>query len=280
MEALQLLLRRFVEFVPNLLGALVILLVGYIVSRIITTVLKRLLVVAGVDRLGAKLAEIDVVARSGAELSFSTILSRVLYYFLMLVVAVAATDVLGMEIVSALVASAIAYVPDLIAAMALLVFGAILADALRGIATATCRGLGIPAAGMIGSLVFWFVFVAIGITALTQARLETDFIVANLSIVLAGLALAFALAYGLAARPLMSGFLAQFYNRGKVNVGDRIDVDGHEGLVRVIDRTSLVLEGADGRLVIVPLSRLQTETVVVLERVVGSDTYIPEEAGP
>ena len=245
-------------------------------SRIVTTILKRLLVAVGVDRLGAKLSEIDVVARAGAEVSLSTVLSRVLYYFLMLVVAVAATDVLGMEVVSGLVASAIEYVPDLVVGLVLLVVGAILADALREVATVTCRGLGVPAAGMIGSLVFWFVFVAIAITALTQARLETDFIIANLSIVLAGLALAFALAYGLAARPLMGGFLAQFYNRGKVNPGDRVALDGHEGVVRVIDRTSLTLEGDDGRLVIVPLSRLQTETIVVLERALGSDTLLAE----
>lgn len=279
MEALELLLRRFIAFVPNIMGALLILVVGYILSRLITTVLKRLLVAVGIDKLGEKLAEIDVIARSGAEVSLSTVLSRVLYYLLMLIVAVAATDVLGMEIVSALVASAIAYVPDLIAAMVLLVVGAILADALREIATATCRGVGIPAARMIGSLVFWFVFVAIAVTALTQARLETDFIVANLSIVLGGFALAFALAYGLAARPLMGGFLAQFYNRGKVNPGDRIAIDGHEGVVGVIDRASLTLEADDGRIVIVPLSRLQSETVVVIERALGSRTFIAEGDG-
>ena len=265
MEAITQLLYRFLDFVPNLLGAIVVLVVGYIAARLITTVLKRLLVLIGVDKLTERLKAVDVVAQSDLQLSLSTVLSRILFYFIMLVVLVAATDVLGLEVVSNLVASAIAYVPNLLAALVILVIGAILADVLKEIATVACRSLAIPAAGMIGSIVFWFVFVAILISALSQAQLDTEFIVANLSILLAGLSLAFALAYGLAAKPLMGGFLAQFYNRGKFNIGDRVRVAGEEGLIIAIDRASLTLSD-QGQLAIVPLARLQTETVVVLER--------------
>ena len=265
MEAITQLLYRFLDFVPNLLGAIVVLVVGYIAARLITTVLKRLLVLIGVDKLTERLKAVDVVAQSDLQLSLSTVLSRILFYFIMLVVLVAATDVLGLEVVSNLVASAIAYVPNLLAALVILVIGAILADVLKEVATVACRSLAIPAAGMIGSIVFWFVFVAILISALSQAQLDTEFIVANLSILLAGLSLAFALAYGLAAKPLMGGFLAQFYNRGKFNIGDRVRVAGEEGLIIAIDRASLTLSD-QGQLAIVPLARLQTETVVVLER--------------
>ncbi len=275
MEALTKLLDQFIRFVPNILGAILIVVVGYIVSRIITTILKRLLAAVGLDRLGARLQRIDVVQRSEIEISLSTILAQLIYYFLMLVILVAATDVLGMEEVSSLVGSAIEYVPNLLAAIVILVIGAILADALRNITAVTCRSLAIPAAGMIGSIVFWFVFIAIAITALAQAQLETEFIVANLSILVAGLALAFALAYGLAARPLMGGFLAQFYNRGKVNVGDRIRIGEDEGLIRSIDRASFTLE-RDDQLVIVPLSKLQTETVTVTKRGAYADPLLSD----
>ena len=265
MTALTQLLTQLVAFVPNLLAALLIIAVGYVATRVITTALKRLLKLVGVDKLGARLQRVDVIAQSDIEISLSTIVAQVIYYFLMLIILVAATDVLGLPVVSALVATAIAYVPNLVAAIVILVIGAIVADILRELTTVTCRSVGIPSAGMVGSIVFWFVFIAILLTALSQAQLETDFVIINLSIVLAGLALAFALAYGLAARPLMSGFLAQFYNRGKVLVGDRIRIAGDEGLIVSIDRASFTLEAA-GTTVIVPLSKLQTETVHVLER--------------
>lgn len=273
MEAITQLLYKFLSFVPNLLGALVVLGVGYIGARLLTTLLKRLLMLVGIDKLTARLQKVDVVAKSDLQLSLSTALARILFYFIMLIVLVAATDVLGLEIVSNLVASGIAYIPNLLAALIILVIGAILADVLKEIATVTCRSLAIPAANMIGSIVFWFVFVAILISAMSQAQLETDFIVANLSILLAGLALAFALAYGLAARPLMGGFLAQFYNRGKFNVGDRIRIADHEGLILSIDRASLTLT-RDDKIIIVPLSKLQTETVQVLERGSNSEPLL------
>ena len=280
MQALRQLLAQFVAFVPNLLGALVILAVGYLVTRIITTILRRLLALIGVDRLGERLMSVDVVARSGVEVSLSAILAQVIYYFLMLVVLVAATDVLGMEVVSNLVSSAIEYIPNLVAALVILVLGAIFADVMRGMARVAFRSLGLSGADLLASVVFWFVFVAIGVTALSQAQLETDFIVTNLSVVVGGVALAFALAYGLAARPLMGGFLAQFYNRGKINVGDRIRIGGEEGRVLGIDRASFTLAGEGDRLAIVPLSRLQTDTVVVLERAATGDPLLDQHARP
>ena len=265
MTALTQLLNQVIAFVPNLFGALLILGIGYVVTRVVTTALKRLLKLVGLDRLGARLQRIDVIESSGVEISLSTVVAQLIYYFLMLVILVAATDVLGLEVVSDLVSQAIAYVPNLVAAIVILVIGAIVADVLRGVTVVTCRSVGIPSAGLIGSIVFWFVFVAILVTALSQAQLETEFVVINLSILLAGLALAFALAYGLAARPLMAGFLAQFYNRGKVLVGDRVRIGETEGRIVSIDRASLTLEGG-GQTAIVPLSKLQTETVLLLER--------------
>lgn len=275
MDALQQLLNKLIEFVPNLMGAIMILLVGYIVSKLLTTLLKKLLKVIGIDKLGDRLQAIDVVANADMEISLSTLVAQVLYYFLMLVVLVAATDVLGMEVVSNLVAKAIAYIPNLLAAIIIVIVGAILADVLKGFVVVACRSFAIPAAGMIGSIVFWFVFISILISALSQAQIETEFIIANLSILLAGLAFAFALAYGLAARPLLGGFLAQFYNRGKINPGDRIKIEENEGVVLSIDRASLTLN-VDDRIVIVPLSKLQTETVLVISRAAGSETYLDQ----
>lgn len=273
MEALQQLLIQFISFVPNLLGASLIVIVGYIVSRLVITVLKRLLKLIGIDKLGERLSRVDVISRADVEINLSTILGQVIFYFMMLVILVAATDVLGLEVVSNLVSSAIEYIPNLVAAMVILVLGSILADILREIATVTCRSFAIPASGMIGSIVFWFVFVAIMLSALAQAKLETDFIVANLSILIAGLALAFALAYGLAARPLMGGFLAHFYNRGKINVGDKIRIEEYEGVILAIDRASFTLN-ADGKLLIIPLSKMQTESILVLERGNYSDPLL------
>jgi small-conductance mechanosensitive channel len=115
------------------------------------------------------------------------------------------------------------------------------------------------------------------ISALSQAQIETSFIIANLSILLGGLAFAFALAYGLAARPLLGGFLAQFYNRGKINPGDTIRIEDYEGVVLSIDRASFTLKVED-QLLIIPLSKLQSETVLVIARAPGSDIFLEQRS--
>ena len=275
MEAVQQLINQFIIFVPNVLSAILILIGGYFVTRLVTGIFKRMLILVGLDKLGARLQQIDVIRRSDIQISLSTIVAQVLYYFMMLIILVAATDVLGMEAVSNLVASAIAYVPNLLAALIILVLGAIVADTLREVTTVACRSIGIPSASLIGSVMFWFVLISILITALSQAQLETNFIVANLSIFFGGLCLAFALAYGLAARPLMGGFLAQFYNRGKINVGDRIRIEGHSGRVVAMDRASLVLD-VEGKILLLPLSKLQTESILIEERSPDADPLLTE----
>lgn len=273
METLQVLLNQVLTFIPNLCGALFILICGYMIVRLVRNIVARLLGSIGIDQLSEKLQKIDLVSKSEVEIKISKIISQVLYYFLMLVVLVASTDVLGLEVVSNLVSGAIEYIPNLLAAIIILILGALLAEMLREITIVACRSFGVPASKMIGSIIFWFVFLSIMITALSQAKLETSFITANLSIILAGLVFAFAIAYGLAARPLMGGFLASFYNRGKFNVGDKIEIEGKTGVILAIDRASITLD-SNGEYLIIPLSKMQTETIRIIDRVAGSDIYI------
>ena len=88
-----------------------------------------------------------------------------------------------------------------------------------------------------------------------QAELQTSFMENNISIVLAGVILAFSIGYGLASKSLMSNMLAAYYNKDRFEIGDELTVDGQRGTVIGIDNTTLSLRVAEGE-VIVPLSKL------------------------
>ena len=128
-----------------------------------------------------------------------------------------------------------------------------------------CESLGIPAAGLISSVVFYFLFLNIAMIALSQARIDTEFIQDNLSIILAGVVLAFAIGYGFASRNIVANFLASFYNKGKINVGDTIGIEGVKGKVIRMDNSSIVLE-VESREVLIPLSKIASEKIDVFER--------------
>lgn len=251
--------------IPNLLGALAIFIIGVIVAKMVAKVTRRLLVAIGADKLAERLNEIEIVYKSNIRVIPSTLLSKVAYYFLLFIFVVAATDVLNMPAISSLMGDILNYVPILLSAMAVFVIGLLLSDFLKNVVKTTCESLGIPAANMIANVVFYFLFLNVAMIALSQARIDTNFIQDNLSILFAGVVLAFAIGYGFASRNIVSNFLASFYNKGKVKTGDIVAIGGVKGKVIDIDSATLTLD-VDGHEVMIPLNKLATENVEVFER--------------
>ena len=86
---------------PNIIAALFIVIVGIIISKLVTTGIRKILEKLQIDKLGNKLNEIDMVSKANTEIKLSKIFSKALYYFLVLFFMVAAADTLQMPAVSA-----------------------------------------------------------------------------------------------------------------------------------------------------------------------------------
>ena len=137
---------------------------------------KRLFKSLNIDKLGEKLNDVDLLKKTNFNIEISSVFSKIVYYIMMLFFLVASVDVLGMESLSNLVKDLINYIPQLITAMVLLAVGLVIADTLSGIIRSTCKSLGIPSAGIIGSMAFWLIFLTIGVSALSQAGIDLSLI--------------------------------------------------------------------------------------------------------
>ncbi len=251
--ALADLIKGFIAFVPNLLGAIIVIFVGYVIARIIRKILNKLLKKAKIDVLGEKLNSIEIVDKANIKLVLSDIFSRLSYYILMLFVWVAATDVLGLEAISKLVTDIFNFIPNLLVAFTILIFGLLLADMIRKAVETACDSLGIPSAKLIATLVFYFIFINILISALSQAKINVQFLSQNISVIIGGAVLAFAIGYGLASKDIFSNILASFYNKNIFEIGDLVKIDGVEGEVVEISRTTITLL-SDNKKIIIPFS--------------------------
>lgn len=262
-KALQELVSKFVSGVPNFLMALVLAIVGIIVSKIVSKVVKKFLEKVGIDKLGEKLNEIELVEKSNLNIKISAILSKVIYYFLVLFFLVAASDVLNMPAVSELVLGIFNLIPSLIVAGIILILGTLLSDVIRGICQTGLQSLGIPSARLIASFVFYFLFINIVISALTQAKINTEFLAQNISLIIGGIVLAFAIGYGLASKTSMANFLASYYSKGKFEVGDTITMDGITGKIVEIGKSSLIMIAENGNKVIFPLNHISNSKIEI-----------------
>ena len=256
---------NMIDFLPNLIGFLALLIVGWIIARVVARIVKRVLKSIGIDKVAERLNDIDLIRRTKFEIVPSILLSKLLYYLILFVFIIAATEILKMEAVSNLMAGIMTYIPKLLSAIMVFLIGIFIADALKNIVLTACKSLAIPAAGVIANVVFYFIFLNVIMITLKQADLQTDFMENNISIILGGVILAFAIGYGFASQSLMSNFIASFYNKQKINVGDQIAIDNVKGEVISIDNNSIILQ-AEGKRVIIPLSKLNTETLEIYEK--------------
>jgi hypothetical protein len=265
LETLKKQLITLAEVLPNLVKAIVVFLIGWILAKIISKLIKKILKTIGIDKLAEKLNEIEIVHKSNIKLVPSILLSKLAYYLILFIFAMAATDVLGMESISNLMTGIMNYIPKVMSALIVLIFGLVLAEALKKAVLTACESLAIPAAKLISNVVFYFLFLNIIMISLKQADLQTDFIENNISIVLSGIVLAFALGYGIASKGLMASMLSSFYNKDRVEIGQIIGIDGTKGKIIAMDNTTLTLETENSK-VIIPLSRLMSEKVEIFEK--------------
>lgn len=261
---LQELSEKFIGVIPNVLGAIIVFLIGWMLAKIIASVIKRILSRIGVDKLAAQLNEIDLVQENNIRIVPSTLVSKVIYYILLLIFSIVAAEILQVEPVSQLVLDILNYIPLMISAALVLFIGIMVAESLKSIVLTTTQSLGIPSAKMIGSFVFYFVLLMSLMTALAQLGIDTDFIATNLSMIIAGAVGAFALGYGLASKDTMSNYLASFYSKDRFLVGDVISVNGTKGEIIFIDNNALTLQTENSQ-VIIPLSMLTKGEVAIFK---------------
>ena len=263
-ESVQNLLNQLLSAVPFVLKALVLLLAGWLIAKFVSTLVKKILVGLKVDKLAEKLNEIDLIGNSNIKVVPSIILSKIVYYFFLFVFLVAATEALQIKAASDMMINILNYIPILLSAMVVFVIGLFVADAIKKMVFTTASSLAIPAAGLISNLIFYFIFINVLMVTLTQARINTEFIQDNISILLAGIVLAFAIGYGLASRELAANFISSFYNKEKISIGSKISIDGNEGQVSEIGATTFTLDTGKSK-IIIPLSKLSSETIEVFD---------------
>src|SRR5918997_910548 len=132
-EPLQNALSTFLEFIPQLIGAIVILIVGYIVARILKAVVARLLQAVGFDGWMEKGGIKQFFDRAQTNQTPATIIGTLVFWFVFIIAITMAADALGIQQVSAVLSQLIAYIPSIIAAILILILAALLANFLAGI---------------------------------------------------------------------------------------------------------------------------------------------------
>ena len=204
---------RFFGFLPNLLGFLVILLVGYIIARVVEGVVKKLLEKVGVD---AKLKESDAgnyVDRVMPGASASNGLAQVIFWFIFVFFLFTAIGVLGIPALTGFMNQVLAYLPNVIVAILIFVVAALIAGSVAAGVGKLMRDT--PTGKIVATVVPAIVMVIAMFMILEQLKIAEEIVRIAFAATMGALALGLALAFGLGGRKVAERMLEDAYRKGQ-----------------------------------------------------------------
>jgi hypothetical protein len=251
-------------FIPRLGGTLFLLVVGIVLARVFARLLRRGLRMAGLDSASERWGVADVLERAGLGRSLAHVIAVAVRISLTVVVVFAALSLLGLQFLSESLNQGVLFLPKVLAALALVLIGVVLAAFVRDRVdrTATQWDLPVP----IGPVAQGVVLAIFLITAATQLTISTALLMVLVAILLAAVALPFALAFGLGGREVARSLSAGRYVRAAFSEGQLIRVDDVRGRVERIEPSATVL-------------RTETETIRVPNHVLIDRTVVIEDDG-
>lgn len=274
MNALELIVQRvehafsatlaaLIDRSPSLLLAAVVLLVGWLLARLVRWIITRMSAVGRLEAL-AERTGVGKVLRRGGMNGLGMLFGAIAFWGVILLTVMLAAEVLGMTPVIEGIERVFAYLPTLLAALSVFVFGYWLADKARFVMGAMGEAMGIGGGRVIGRVLFVVILLFLSITALNVAGVDTTLITSNILIVVGSLFVAFSIAYGFAAKEILANILSSYYGKDRFKPGMRIRINGEEGIIERIDSISITLRGP-GKLVILPTSVLVKDRIEILD---------------
>jgi small-conductance mechanosensitive channel len=263
------------DFLPQLGGALALLVIGLLVARLIGALVRRALTRARLDELAERWHVDETLDRAGLRTSLAGLCGAVVRIVLSVVVVFAALTLLGLEPLSQSLNEAVLFLPKLILALVLLLAGILLSGLVRERVDRLTYQMDFPVP--LGQLAQIATLAIFAIMAAVQIGVSAGVLIIVIAIILAGVTATFAIAFGLGGREVARALNAGRFVRGAYDVGQTIEVGDLHGRIVAIEPDATVLGTDGGRRIRVP-NHMLLESVVTIGA--GPPERSGEAAGP
>ncbi len=259
-SVLESLTGAFADFLPKALTGLGVFLVGLLLAKIAAKAIKTAFDKFKLNALLERLGLTDTLKRLGLQGTPGDLLSRLTYYLILILFVQSAAVSVGLVAVSGAITAFFSYLPNLLAAVMVLLIGMLIAQFASGAVTRSARDSGVEFAPILGRIVSSLILFVVGLMAVTQLQIDTNVIRTVVLVLLAGCSLALALTFGLGSRDITRNLVAGYYARKIFVPGEKIEIMGRKGILAGIAPVHALVE-EDGRLTTIPNSIFIEEAV-------------------
>ena len=254
--------RSFIEYLPHFLAALLLLLAGWLVARVLRALCIRL--AGGLDNLLARVSRWSRAKRRLALTSGArTLIGNVVFWIVILLFVAMAARVARLELFTTWLDRIVAWLPTLLAGGLIVLAGWFVSTLVRDLVSAALDGAGSAQGELIGRVAQSAIFLAAMVIGLDQVGIDITFLTTLFAIIVGGLLLAVALAFGLGARDLVANLIGAQQVTRLLEPGQVARIDDVEGQVLEVTPTSVILSTEEGRMA-VPARRFQQVAVLVV----------------
>ena len=205
---------RMVNFVPNVLGAILILLIGWLVAWLLEKLVDQVIRIVGLQSLSEKVKLEDGLKKIGIKKDFSGLVAAFVKWVIIIVAFLAAAEALKLNQVVDFLNNILGFVPNVVAAAAILLIGVVLAEFLANVIASVTKGIEVGYADLLGVLVRWSIIVFTFLAVLVQLNVASYLIQTLFTGFVALIAIAGGLAFGLGGKDSA----AEFINKVKKDI--------------------------------------------------------------
>jgi hypothetical protein len=196
---------KITAFLPELIGAIIIFIGGWIVARLVKLGVVKFLALVRFEKATEKTGVQEFLKKGGS----------LVYWFIMILVIIAALDTLGLPIVSDLLNSIFLYIPNIVAAIIVLILAVLVGNLLSAVVRTAASNAGLKHAEGLGKMALYALIFFSGAIALIQLGIGEEIVTAAFGIAFGAFALALALAFGLGGRDAAAEYLKRWLEEKK-----------------------------------------------------------------
>ena len=216
LEPAKTVLSQIGQFVGNTLVVIVILIIGWVLARAIKALITKILkAIKIIDTISESIELNSILAKGGIEYSVSELVGVICYWLTLLVTFVVAVNFLGLTLAADLLNRVILYVPNVIAAIFILILGIFIATLMRNIVQAAASNVGISQANLLSKVTEIVVIAFTIFVTLEQLKIGLHITEITLSILLGSIGLGLALAFGLGCKDIVAGYIEDLLDKVK-----------------------------------------------------------------
>ncbi len=247
-ETYQDFVAQVINHAPQLVGAIALLVLGWIIAHFSRLGTKKL--IYGLDSLFNRVSKHDGVRREGLKKSYALIISQFVFWAILIFFIAASANLVGWKLFTGWMENIVTVLPNLIMGLLIILAGFLLGNAARSGIARTAESTGITQGAVLARVAQIIILVSSVIIGIELIGLNVQFLTSIIVVVIGILLAGAALAFSLGAKTMVANFIGAQQTRKHCRIGEHLKIDGYEGEILEVTQTAVVLDTEYGRAVI------------------------------